>query len=202
VTAIGGPAGQRIPLSQEIEPFWTLHISGWMPMPLLQAHLPMQAHVGVPPQMLPAPVPGPELGGVLSGGETGVGAGQQLHAQGGHASPETQAGHAQPQPPPPPPGTGFICTQRPLGGHGSVKHAMPSSTHPQVSAVSAAHDVGSVCAAQESAAGGVECINNACETGPISCGCLSSCSGNCTISGSVQTGFQVTCNTCPSNQCA
>lgn len=104
--------------------------------------------------MLPAPVPGPEFGGVLVGGETGVGAGQQLQAQGEHASPETHAGHAQPQPPPPPPCTGFICTQRPLAGHGSVKHAMPSSTHPQVSAVSAAHDLGSVCAAQESAAGG------------------------------------------------
>lgn len=35
-----------------------------------------------------------------------------------------------------------------------MKHAMPSSTHPQMSAVSAAHDTGSVCAAQESAAGG------------------------------------------------
>lgn len=56
----------------------------------------------------------------------------------------------------------------------------------------------------ESAGGAllVECINNTCGAGPITCGCLSSCSGSCTISGSAQTGFQVNCNTCPSNQCA
>jgi hypothetical protein len=47
------------------------------------------------------------------------------------------------------------------------------------------------------------CANNTCGTGPISCGCLvPSCSGTCTVSGSVQSGFQVTCNTCPTNTCA
>jgi hypothetical protein len=63
---------------------------------------------------------------------------------GGQVSPETQAGHAQPQPQLPPPGTGFISTQRPLGGHGAVTQAMPSSIHPQASAVSALQESGSV----------------------------------------------------------
>jgi len=66
-----------------------------------------------------------------------------LQAQGGQVWPETQAGQAQPQPPLPPPGTGFISTQRPLGGHGAVTHAIPSSTHPQASAVSALQDCAS-----------------------------------------------------------
>jgi hypothetical protein len=77
-----------------------------------------------------------------------------LQEHGGQVSPETHAGHAQPQPPLPPPGTGFISTQRPLGGQGSVKHATPISTHAHMLAASPRQDWASVCPAQASGGGG------------------------------------------------
>jgi len=64
------------------------------------------------------------------------------------------AGHAHPQPPLPPPGTGFIPTHRPFGGHGSVKHAIPSSTQPHKSALSALQLSASVKLAHGSVLGG------------------------------------------------
>ena len=44
----GGQIDQRMPLSQAIEPFCTLHISGWTPNELVHTQPPMQAQVGVP----------------------------------------------------------------------------------------------------------------------------------------------------------
>jgi hypothetical protein len=106
---------------------------------------------------------------VPCGGETGAGSGQQVQLQGGHVSPETHAGHAQPQPPPPLPGTGVIATQRPLGGHGSVEHPIPSEIHEQACAVSAQQDWRSVCSAQAPAGGG----SGACWQTPERHGCPS-----------------------------
>jgi hypothetical protein len=78
---------------------------------------------------------------------------QQSQAQGGQVWPATQAGQAQAQPvPPPPPPGGFIWVQAPVG-HGVVMHWIPSSIQPQPSAVSAAHDLTSLCAAQGSGGG-------------------------------------------------
>jgi hypothetical protein len=82
--------------------------------------------------------------GLPCGAGVGVGSGQQVQLQGGQVSPDTHAAHAQPQPPPSLPGTGVIATQRPLGGHGSVEHPIPSETHEQACAVSAQQDARSV----------------------------------------------------------
>ncbi len=48
----------------------------------------------------------------------------------------------------------------------------------------------------------VECVQNTCADGAISCGCLQTCAGTCTIGGSLESGVTIQCNTCPSNQCA
>ncbi len=47
----------------------------------------------------------------------------------------------------------------------------------------------------------VECVSNGCGTGPISCDCLLSCAGTCTVTGSAATGFHAFCNTCPQLGC-
>jgi hypothetical protein len=83
----------------------------------------------------------------------GGGAAQQLQAQGGQLWPAAQAGQAQAHPPPPLPGTGLVWVQTPVG-QGVVTQAMPSSTQPQASAVSARHAPWSVKAAQGSAGTG------------------------------------------------
>jgi hypothetical protein len=44
-----------------------------------------------------------------------------------------------------------------------------------------------------------ECVQNTCGTGPIGCGCLTSCAGACGVSGT-SGGIQVSCNTCPPGQ--
>ncbi len=43
------------------------------------------------------------------------------------------------------------------------------------------------------------CVSNTCGAGPIGCGCLTSCVGTCSVSGSAQ-GIDVSCNTCPQGQ--
>jgi hypothetical protein len=45
------------------------------------------------------------------------------------------------------------------------------------------------------------CETNSCGTSLISCSCLQSCSGVCSVLGSVQTGITVSCNTCPQGGC-
>ena len=47
----------------------------------------------------------------------------------------------------------------------------------------------------------VTCGTNTCGTSAISCGCLQSCSGVCSVLGFVQSGITVSCNTCPQGGC-
>jgi len=47
----------------------------------------------------------------------------------------------------------------------------------------------------------VQCIENKCGKGPITCECAGACS-NCSITGSVNRGVSLTCNTCASPTCA
>jgi hypothetical protein len=63
--------------------------------------------------------------------------------------------------------------------------------------------IGQVCMMRIGGALLVECVPNTCGAAAIGCGCLQSCLGSdCSVSGSLQTGVTVQCNTCPSNQCA
>jgi hypothetical protein len=63
--------------------------------------------------------------------------------------------------------------------------------------------VGQVCLMRAGGALLVDCVSNTCGTASIGCGCLQSCLGStCSVSGSLQTGVTIQCNTCPSNQCA
>jgi len=63
--------------------------------------------------------------------------------------------------------------------------------------------IGQVCFMSAGGALLVQCVANTCGAAAIGCGCLQSCLGsNCAVSGSLQTGVTVQCNTCPSNQCA
>jgi hypothetical protein len=62
--------------------------------------------------------------------------------------------------------------------------------------------VGQVCLMLAGGALLVDCVANTCGTGAIGCGCLQSCAGSCAVTGSIQTGVTIQCNTCPSNQCA
>jgi len=48
----------------------------------------------------------------------------------------------------------------------------------------------------------IECVPNSCGAAAISCGCLQSCAGSCAVSGSLESGVTIHCNTCTSNQCA
>jgi hypothetical protein len=61
--------------------------------------------------------------------------------------------------------------------------------------------VGQVCVVRAGGALLVDCASNTCGSGAIGCGCLQSCAGTCAVSGSLQTGVTIQCNTCPSNQC-
>jgi len=61
---------------------------------------------------------------------------------------------------------------------------------------------GQICVESGGGALLVSCVQSTCGTGPISCGCLQSCAGSCSLSGSAQSGFILYCNTCTSNQCA
>ena len=103
----------------------------------------------------PGAAPPAGCGCRVTGDPAGVGAGQQLHAQGGQVSPGAQAGQAQAHPPPEPlpASTGVpdvCCAQVPVG-HGVVMHSMLSEVQPQASEVSAVQEVTSVCAVQGSA---------------------------------------------------
>lgn len=62
--------------------------------------------------------------------------------------------------------------------------------------------VGQVCVVRAGGALLVDCAANTCGSAAIGCGCLQSCAGTCTVTGSLQTGVTIQCNTCPSNQCA
>jgi len=56
---------------------------------------------------------------------------------------------------------------------------------------------GQVCVVRVGGALFADCVCNSCGTSAISCGCLQSCSGTCTVIGSAQGGVSVLCNTCP-----
>jgi len=60
---------------------------------------------------------------------------------------------------------------------------------------------GELCVIRAGGALLVECAQNACGTGAVSCGCLQSCSGTCTVGGSLASGVTIQCNTCPSGLC-
>ena len=62
--------------------------------------------------------------------------------------------------------------------------------------------IGQVCVVRAGGALLVDCASNTCGSAAIGCGCLQSCAGTCTLTGSLQTGVTIQCNTCPSNQCA
>jgi hypothetical protein len=62
--------------------------------------------------------------------------------------------------------------------------------------------VGQLCVIRAGGALLVDCASNTCGSAAIGCGCLQSCAGTCTATGSLQTGITIQCNTCPSNQCA
>jgi hypothetical protein len=47
----------------------------------------------------------------------------------------------------------------------------------------------------------ISCADNSCGTSAVSCGCLQSCAGSCSIYGSLQSGVTISCNTCGSNLC-
>src|SRR5581483_4850351 len=74
----------------------------------------------------------------------------------------------------------------------------------QVSCMGMTCPAGQIC--YESAGGAllVSCVPNTCGTGPISCDCLSSCIScpGASVSGSVNGGVTILCNTCPTNTCA
>jgi hypothetical protein len=62
--------------------------------------------------------------------------------------------------------------------------------------------IGQIC--MQRAGGAIEpvmCIQNSCGTSAISCDCLPSCVGTCTVNGSASSGFSVFCNTCPQGGC-
>ena len=60
---------------------------------------------------------------------------------------------------------------------------------------------GEICVIRAGGALLVECAQNACGTGAVSCGCLQSCFGACTVGGSLASGVTIQCNTCPSGLC-
>ena len=60
---------------------------------------------------------------------------------------------------------------------------------------------GQLCSIRAGGALLAECVANACGAAAIACGCLQSCSGTCTIGGSLESGVTIQCNTCPSNLC-
>ena len=60
---------------------------------------------------------------------------------------------------------------------------------------------GEVCVIRAGGALLVECTQNACGAAAVSCGCLQSCFGICTVGGSLASGVTINCNTCPSGLC-
>jgi hypothetical protein len=44
-------------------------------------------------------------------------------------------------------------------------------------------------------------VPNTCGTGPVSCGCLQSCTGACYVSGTAADGLVISCNPCPNGGC-
>jgi hypothetical protein len=60
---------------------------------------------------------------------------------------------------------------------------------------------GQLCMVRAGGALLVECIANPCGTGAISCNCVQSCTGVCTVIGTAQTGVTINCNTCPQGGC-
>jgi hypothetical protein len=60
---------------------------------------------------------------------------------------------------------------------------------------------GQVCLVLAGGAFLAQCVSNTCGTSAISCDCIQSCSGVCTVIGSAQGGVTVSCNTCPQGGC-
>jgi hypothetical protein len=61
--------------------------------------------------------------------------------------------------------------------------------------------IGQICLERIGGALITECVQNTCGAGPIGCDCLQSCTGSCTVGGSVPSGVTIMCNTCPTNTC-
>jgi len=149
---------------------------------------------------------GGSSGGGDSGGRGGSGGGGSGGAGTGGAAAATC--------PAAPPAAGAICSGTPTcfyedcGGSGRtiascVNGAWSVDTGPctGVSCQSQICQPGEVCVIRAGGALLVECAQNACGTGAVSCGCLQSCSGACTVGGSLASGVTIQCNTCPSGLC-
>ena len=62
-------------------------------------------------------------------------------------------------------------------------------------------DAGQLCLAIASGVPIALCAPNTCGTGPVSCSCLQSCTGVCTVRGTATDGLIVSCNPCPAGGC-
>lgn len=60
---------------------------------------------------------------------------------------------------------------------------------------------GQVCAVSEGGAIIATCAQSTCGAGPITCQCAHASCADCTISGTAQQGYTVSCNTCPGGGC-
>jgi hypothetical protein len=60
---------------------------------------------------------------------------------------------------------------------------------------------GQVCLVLAGGAFLAQCVSNTCGTSAITCDCIQSCSGVCTVNASALTGATVSCNTCPQGGC-
>jgi hypothetical protein len=67
--------------------------------------------------------------------------------------------------------------------------------------VSTSCEAGRLCLAIASGSPVALCAPNTCGTGPVSCSCLQSCTGVCTVSGTAANGLVVSCNPCPPGGC-
>jgi len=62
-------------------------------------------------------------------------------------------------------------------------------------------DVGKVCVAIASGVPVNLCVPNSCGTGPVSCDCVESCIGSCSVRGTVANGIVIDCNPCSPDGC-
>ena len=60
---------------------------------------------------------------------------------------------------------------------------------------------GQICVVRAGGAISTECVSNSCGTSAISCDCLQSCSGDCTVLGTSVGSVAIYCNTCPQATC-
>jgi len=62
-------------------------------------------------------------------------------------------------------------------------------------------DAGKVCVAIASGFPVTLCVANSCGTGPVSCDCVESCTGSCSVRGTAADGIVIDCNPCPPGGC-